>query len=294
MKINSLSILLPSYNNHCYTLVQELQRQASAINGLLFEVIVADDGSRDQVALLSNYLINELPNCRFIRRQQNVGRAAIRNFLAQEAQYEWLMFMDSDVSIRHDDFISRYVDNDTDVVYGGVEVDKTPIPGNLRHNYELQAEPLHTAQIRQKEPYKHFHTANFMIRKALFDSIKFDERIKQYGYEDVLFGKCLKHKKASIQHIDNPVCLDKFEANESFLRKIETSMMTLHSFQTDLKGYSTLLDGVERMKRWHIIWALRLWHRVFGNIERRNLAGAKPSLTVLKIYKLGFFTTIKD
>ena len=64
----AISILLPSYNNSCYTLVAALKAQADSIAGLTYEIIVADDGSRDQVAVISNLRINELQHCRYIRR----------------------------------------------------------------------------------------------------------------------------------------------------------------------------------------------------------------------------------
>jgi hypothetical protein len=45
-------------------------------------------------------------------------------------------------------------------------------------------------------------------------NIPFDERIRNYGYEDVLLGKRLKENKIDILHIDNPLILDNYESNE--------------------------------------------------------------------------------
>ena len=45
--INSLSILIPTYNNVCLELVRDLQAQASILsstNDLEYEILVADDG----------------------------------------------------------------------------------------------------------------------------------------------------------------------------------------------------------------------------------------------------------
>lgn len=40
-----LSILIPTYNDDCYELVQALALQAKALNLADWEIIVADDGS---------------------------------------------------------------------------------------------------------------------------------------------------------------------------------------------------------------------------------------------------------
>lgn len=52
--INSLSILIPTYNNVCLELVRDLQAQASILsseNDFEYEIIVADDGSTDKIPL---------------------------------------------------------------------------------------------------------------------------------------------------------------------------------------------------------------------------------------------------
>lgn len=69
--VKSLSILMPSYNNSCYDLVKELYKQTNNIrnNDFKFEIIVADDGSTDFSFIKLNNRINELPNCRYIVRE---------------------------------------------------------------------------------------------------------------------------------------------------------------------------------------------------------------------------------
>ena len=89
-----LSILIPTYNDVCTDSVNTLMQQAESIGDLRFEIIVADDASTDENVGEANRAIDRMTNCRYIRRENNVGRAAIRNFLAQEARYEWLLFVD--------------------------------------------------------------------------------------------------------------------------------------------------------------------------------------------------------
>ena len=104
-----LSVLLPSYNDECVELVSQLATECASINGLQFEIIVGDDGSTDTNVVNTNKQINNIPNCRFILNNKNIGRAAIRNQLAQQSKYNWLLFIDSDMSVISHDFIHKYL-----------------------------------------------------------------------------------------------------------------------------------------------------------------------------------------
>ena len=114
--------------------------QCEDIEGLRYEIIVADDGSTDKHTCHINKEILELENARHILRKENVGRAAIRNFLAKEAAYEWLLFIDSDMTMLLDDFILHYIelDNSFKVAYGGYQLGNGEI-SNLRYLYEKNA-----------------------------------------------------------------------------------------------------------------------------------------------------------
>lgn len=287
-----LSILIPVYNDVGTPLVTQLHKQATGINGLQYEIIVADDGSTDSAVIKANSIINDLPHCHYLLREFNSGRAAIRNFLAQQAHYEWLLFLDGDMSIKSESFLHNYLEAaDCQVVYGGYCVGEGE-PGNLRYRYEKASERLHTAAQRQQHPYRDFHTSNFMILRELMMSIPFDERFLHYGYEDVLFGKTLSQHHIRIKHIDNPVGFDTFEPNEQFLAKTEEGMRTLHDFRNELRGYNNLLTLVGGIHIAFVRSAIRLWHRLFAPLERRILTGRHPSLTLFRLYKLGYYLTL--
>ena len=94
-----VSILIPTYNHRCFPLVKELARQASLLERLRWEIIVAEDGSTDEWAIEANAQVNSIAHCRQIVLPGNLGRAAIRNYLASRARHSWLLFIDSDKSI---------------------------------------------------------------------------------------------------------------------------------------------------------------------------------------------------
>ena len=291
MRKQEISVLIPTYNHVCVALVKGLAQQLEAVGGD-YEIIVADDGSTDAATVAENQVINTLPHCRYIVREENVGRAAIRNFLVREAQQPYVLFIDSDMTLISDDFIRRYLDSDCDtVIDGGVAIGGDPdtLKGNLRYCYEKAEETRHTAPERQKTPYQHLHTANLLVRRDLMIEHPFDERFRHYGYEDVLLGKTFRQQHIAIAHIDNPLGFCTFETNADFVSKTEEGLRTLGQFRDDLRGYSRLLTLISNIHIPAVLTVIRLWHRLFGRLERRNLCGNRPSITVFKLYRLGYF-----
>jgi glycosyltransferase involved in cell wall biosynthesis len=74
-----------------------------------FEIIVADDCSTSNLSKLPH--INQLSNCQLIKPQHNLGRAKIRNFLADKSQYNHLLFLDSDSFPANNDFLKKYIEH---------------------------------------------------------------------------------------------------------------------------------------------------------------------------------------
>lgn len=294
--ITELSILIPCYNSVCLDTVKRLQQLCERIahdapDGFSYEIIVADDGSTDTFSLEQNKAISLLRNCTFIRKEQNTGSAATRNFLADHSHYPWLLFLDSDMQIPGMDFIIRYLPYDQyDVVNGGIAVGGTPNPSNLRYLYEKHSEPKHTIDRCNAQPYQQFRSTNFLISRACFARCRFDERFTRSGYEDVHFGKQLCEAQANILYIHNPLILSSFEENEDYISKCERNLQTLHRFSDELRDYSPLLSLASHLSP--VAPFLRLLHRLFSPLERRHLAGRHPSLPVFHLYRLGYFLSI--
>lgn len=291
MSIKALSILIPTYNDLCVTLVDALRKQAEA-TGIMYEILVGDDGSKDASVVAENKEIAQWQHCHYLIQPQNIGRSAIRNLLAREAQYDWILFIDSDMTMVRPDFIIKYIFwEDADVIDGGVTIggDADALKGNLRYRYEKTSEQEHTVEIRQQNPYRDFHTANFFIRRDLMLSHPFDERFRYYGYEDVLFGKQLRADHIAITHIDNPMGFCTFESNPDFVSKTEEGLRTLHQFRDELRGYSRMLTLIDGIHIPLILSLIRLFHRLFGRLIRCNLCGPHPYIKLFSLYKLGYF-----
>ena len=289
-----LSILIPVYNGDCRSQVEALSRQAEAIGGLRYEIIVADDGSTDRRFTELCREVERLPHCRFVDRKVNSGRSAIRNFLAREALFEWLLFMDAELDIESPQYVQAYLTDESDapVVYGGCMA-KGGEPGCLRFLYEQRSMPQHTAEERCKRPFMHFRTCNFLVRRSVILAHPFDERFRYYGYEDVLWGKRLRQAGIRIGHIDNPIAYSQYEDNTLFVSKTEEALRTLHLFRDDLRGYSKMITFAEGIHIGLVRHLIRLAHRLCGPLVRKNLCSKHPCLRLFNLYKLGYYLSLK-
>ena len=198
--ITSLSVLIPVYNRDCSQLVRALQRQAMRIEGLQFEILVADDGSSQE---------------------------------------------------------------------------------------ELKA--ANRAEERAKRPYMAFVSKNFMIRRKVMLQCPFDERIRRYGYEDVLLGKRLQQARAQVKYVDNPVGFSTFESNAAFLRKTEDALLNLVTLREEMSGFTHIQSVAERLMRQHFEGPLLLLFSLLRPLMRHCLLGDNPSVACFNAYRLCYY-----
>lgn len=298
--ISSISILIPIFNDDGTRLVGSLVQQAQRIGGLDYEIVIYDDGSTDAHSIDACNRLCLLPHCRCVHATHSRCRAAMRNAMIGEAKHEWCLMVDARLEPRHHDFLQRYLSapvGDAGAVCGGVVVDggddaEVLYTESLRFRYEKYEERHHSVAMRRQQPYRAFRTTNIMFRRSALQRVPYDESIVGYGYEDVMLGKCLQLAGIRVLHIDNPVAYTSFENNSRYLDKLEEALRTLHAAAPQLQGFSPLLAAINRLQGCHMLWLVRCWHRLFGSLERRWLSGRRPSLLVLKIYKLGYYATL--
>lgn len=285
-----LSILISVYNFDCRSLIQKLLPLLPDH----CEIVVADDASSDlQTKECNRALLERCKNVRYWESANNLGRARIRNKLAQLAQGDWLLFLDCDAMPWRETFITDYLSekDNADVICGGTK-GMGQCPGNdvsLRFKYEKSYWEKHSAETRNRNPYDCFTPFNFMIRKGTFEEVMFDEGCLEYGHEDTLFGEALKRKGIRIKHIENPAIHTGLDTNKEFLRKTETALKSLLRVDPELKFNNRLTQTYLKLKRWHLIPLVLLWHAVAAKCEQKNLIGNNPSLLVFQLYKLGRF-----
>src|SRR5688500_17883152 len=105
--VKEIWVLIPVYNYDVSELVKALHQQCQQCL-TDFEILLFDDGSDETYKAVNRQLVN-LPNVIYYELPQNIGRAAIRNLLAQKAECSTLIFLDNDSALPDADFINRYL-----------------------------------------------------------------------------------------------------------------------------------------------------------------------------------------
>jgi len=283
-KREELSVLIPVYDCMCTDLVSSLHSMLEE-SGIRYEIIVADDCSPDKEYIELNRPIEELSNVRYIVREKNSGRAAIRNFLASEAQYKWLLFIDGDVMVDRVRFITKYLERGGDVLIGGISIYKRDraTKNNLRFLYEMHTMKHRRAWWNVGGKHVKFRTTNFLIAKHIVEEHPFNEAFKRYGYEDVLFGKKLEEAGIQIRYTNNPVVITDFEDNAKFMEKTEEALQTLHDFKKELRGFSAI-------PMFTIFKPVLLpAYYIFGKLIRKNLVSNKPKVALYQLYRVLYY-----
>lgn len=288
------SICIPIYQQKAIDLANELSKQANDLDSIL-EIIIVDDGSGDKWGQ-ENQAIEKLNKVKFEILENNIGRSAIRNFMAQNASGDFLIFLDGDSIITNKEFLKNYCDFlNPAVLVGGRSYIDQPLP-----NYELhwkygRLKESKSAVMRAVNPHSNFHSNNFLIKKDLFQSIGFEEQLSQYGHEDTLFGYRLEENNIKIDHIDNPVIHGTLEGNLDFIRKSELGLQNLlliNNLEPKFKEKSSILKLYLKLNKMGMNpFFKRAYKSQKGNLLN-NLNSPAPSLKKFNIYKLLYLFSI--
>jgi glycosyltransferase involved in cell wall biosynthesis len=285
-----LSILIPTYNYNITRLVADLHQQAVELS-IDFEIIVMEDGS-DQL-VNENKTVGELSFCKHIILENNIGRSAIRNKLADEAKFDHLLFMDCDAEVSSVDFIQKYFpfcDKEC-VVIGGTAYD--PKENNPDFSLRLKYGRERESRKASERGKNNFATFNFLISKSIFNQVRFDESIRGYGHEDMLFGHQLHQLGYEFIQIENPLVHKGLDSNEIFIQKTEEGTRNLFLlYKTGrypfLADESKLLKTYIRIYQTGLTRLLAFKFDLLKPLLHQQLCSKSPSLALYDLYKILF------
>lgn len=261
-------------------------------SGLDFEMLVYEDAS-PTIFYQHNKQIAELgPEIKYRRLGSNLGRASIRNLLAEEARYQNLLFIDSDSGFP-DTFVSNYLpflDRELGGIIAGGRIypDKEELEAVcwLHKKYGDEREQLNLKAVSEAR-YHGFQTNNFMVSKALMKSHPFDESHTGYGHEDTLWGWQLKAMDVFIVRIDNPVVHLQLMPASVFLDKQLEAIANLKKLEIEHTDLPTRLSAFSRQWSW-LKPALKPILKMFLPMAKRRLLRKEPGslywLDLLKLY----------
>ena len=282
-----LSILIPTYNYNIFPLVKILQEQCSVLN-IPFEISVLEDAST--VAFPKNTEIGSFKNTYYRKLEINVGRTKTRNILAENAQYNWLLFLDADTTPVKDNFIEKYIkerNQSTPVVFGGIQysLEKPQKEYLLRWVYGTKRESKSVFE-RNKNPF-YIISQNLFIEKHTFLQIN-KHLDNSYGMDNI-FSYRLQKSNLEVKHIDNPVYHHGLEKSSVFLEKSILAVDTLlyqESKKNIGENFTTLQKFYLKLKRLHLVeFTYKIIDPLINKIKR-NLCSENPKIFLLDLYKL--------
>ncbi len=284
-----LSVLIPNFNYNAKSLVQELYSQCKKCK-IKFEILVFDDGSKSKLNDI-NETINNIENCTFVALKNNIGRSAMRNLLCLEANYKNLLFVDSGTFPKSDDFINVYISNINNLVtVGGMTClkNKPKKPYTLRWKYTKNRESINLK--------KTICSSNFLIQKEIILKYPFDESIKKYGCEDVIFFDRLRKEAIKIIFINNPVIHDAKDDVLTFLKKTEYALDNLYILINQNKIDRNRFEVSKfyfKIKNLKLDNFISYMFKLFRPLLIKSLNSSYPLLFLFDIYRLGYFCTLK-
>ena len=293
--VTELSVLIPIYNYDVIKLVNSLLEQCRALTSR-FEILLYDDASEEKFRYRHRYL-NEEPEIRYVEMRQNVGRAAIRNCLAQDANFRYLLFLDNDSALPDDGFVERYWEcpEEADVLIGGTIYESAP-PSDmymLRWHYGKEREERR-ASVRNKNPYQSLTLNNMLIRKEVYLKYQLSTDITGYGHEDTKFGWEMEKAEVRVKHINNPVIHLGLEPATDFLKKTRQAVKNLFQlYQAHHKiRDNKLINSYELLRRTGMVRVFIFLIRSMRNMMLQNLRSAEPNLRYFDLYKLYLFASL--
>lgn len=292
-----ISVCIPVYNFVIVDTARALLREADQW-GLDVELVVFDDHSLPYFERANRELRSEA-RVRYLPLIENIGRSRIRNRLADYAKGEWLLFMDCDMALPQGAFLQQYDDytrTNVDVVCGGISYGPRPDSDDslLRWRTEMR-NARHMARLRRLGLHQPLSTGNFMIRRSLYQRVRFNESLTGYGQEDQLFSLELAQTGARVVWIDNPLSHLGYEHNLDFLHKTEESILNLvrvwnanPAFHATMRRASNRLIAALTLQRLGLARPVaRLFHMAKGLLRRMVLQGHRP-MVFFNLYQMGY------
>ena len=286
-----ISFLIACYEQDIRHLVRSLHAQGMQ-RPESFEIIAHDNGGDDSLQEMLRRDLQELKGVRFHSGESSPSRSASRNWLASQAQFPYLVFLDGDSAPPDAHYVDRYFDLlPTDSVWvGGTAYRKdVPVKGRRLRWVYGRAREEQSAKSRSSATEYGFSSFNFMIPAQAFQSIRFRESIMRYGHEDTLFGVELSDRGIALAHCDNPLLHEGLDEDSVFMEKTRTGIQTL----LQLTEEGTLKKGTRLYQQYQSLRKLGLvplYRFLFGALRggcERNLKSGAPSLFLFDLWRLG-------
>ena len=295
-----ISVLIPLYQEDIASLLSSLLVATERLTEPA-EIIISDVSESSRKGYLEEFLAHK--DVFYHYHNEIKSRAENRNYLADQAKFDHLVFLDCDAILPDLDFLVKYAEilHKKSVICGGTAYQKEkPDDKNhiLRWKYGTTRE-VRSYKRREENPYSSFSSFNFCIPAKIFQEIKFNETVDQYGHEDTFFGFELEKNQISILHIDNPLIHNGLESAKIFIKKTETGIVTLvrmaetGTFSADfLKGIQLWKTSI-KLRNSGLLPIIKILFPLISKLCLINLKSNNPNIRFFDVYKLAYLAKIQ-
>ena len=231
----TLSIIIPVYNVEQY-LEQCLQSITKQITDSV-EIIIINDGSPDNSALIIDNYKNRFTNQIVSVTQKNQGLSATRNNGIDLAKGDYIWFVDSDDWLT-DDAISRVLNEietnqDVDVFSSYLSIYKEANGNFVNKSYEGPAKLSNVDYLKKKLPIgaspRYIYKRDFIMSNCL-------RFVPGMYHEDAIWGYMIIYKASKIKFIEKPVYVYRIRESGSIMSS--TSVKSAYDY---LSGHKVLM-----------------------------------------------------
>ena len=228
----TLSIVIPSYNR-----ANELERCLRSLFLLEYphdclEILVVDDASTDTTSTILHPLAQEAEmhtiQLRCVRHVQRQGVAISRNTGAEAATFDLIAYIDSDCVATPtwlNELVPLFQDTRIAAVGGMIRgYERRSILGRYEDTCSSLYMGGRSQQVRLEGPLTYLPTANFVIRRSIWQSLGGFAPLTQG--EDVDFCRRILLSGASIRYIPQGIVYHDYRTTLKFFLKIRAAYAT--------------------------------------------------------------------
>jgi len=171
--------------------------------------------------------VSKYSRVQFLIADKNSGRSAARNALKQNANADWVLFLDADMRPVSDTFLRDYTKLIStrvgDVIFGGFTVpEKAETPDQELHRALSEVSDCLTLAARQAAGPQFVASSNLCVRKEVLLVEDFDDGFQGWGWEDSEWAARVA-KKFELIHADIPALHLGLESTDTLLRRFKSS-----------------------------------------------------------------------
>lgn len=212
-----LTVIIPTFNR-AYILRECLEAiEHQDLPQKDFEVIVVDDGSKDDTPDVVDSFKGKIHHLYYFR-QENQGQGIARNSAVQKARGNVAVIINDDIIVR-EDFLSQHLrfhlrfPYEHEAVLGFTDwhpkLTRTPFMDWLTNGSTVMGRfgghqfAYEKLKGKIEADYNFFYTSNISLKRSLLEQYPFDPAFSGYGWEDIELGYRL-HKRAGLRLYYNP------------------------------------------------------------------------------------------